>query len=145
MWDRREKKTKRIEFQTAPESLHTYLDSHCTAADHRSFFPAKRWELPEGIAGRPLRPLHQDEEVFVARADGSRPRHTGTGTALGWDPAGQNRFAWWRFELREDSFGFEDRVPVVYFGQPGNDEITEFVLGYLDWDVLGWWAPGSPT
>ena len=84
----------------------------------------------------------EDEEVYLARADGGRPRQVGTGTALGWDPAGQNRFAWWRFELREDSFGFEDRVPVVYFGQPGKDEITELILGYLDWDVLGWWAPG---
>ena len=48
----------------------------------------------------------EDEEVFVARSDGeSRPRQVGKGTALGWDPAVQNRFAWWRFELREDSFG----------------------------------------
>ena len=85
----------------------------------------------------------EDEEVYLAPSDGeSRPRQVGKGTALGWDPAGQNRFAWWRFELREDSFGFEDRVPVVYFGQPDNDEITELVLGYLDWDVLGWWEPG---
>ena len=85
----------------------------------------------------------EDEEVYLARSDEeSLPRHIGTGTALGWDPAGQNRFAWWRFELRGDAFGFEDRVPVVYFGQTGNDEITELVLGYLDWDVLGWWAPG---
>ena len=40
------------------------------------------------------------------------------------------------------SFGFEDRVPVVYFGQPGKDEVPELVLGYLDWDVFGWWEPG---
>ena len=86
----------------------------------------------------------EDEEVFVARAEGgSRPRQVGKGTALGWDPAGQNRFAWWRWEPKTDSFGFvEYQVPVVYFGQTGNDEIAELVLGIFTWDVLGWWAPG---